>query len=358
MGWGILGSIADGVKNAGEWVGDHVSEAWGSAHECFSDAGDCFKSGNILGGIGNGFAGLSTGIVGTASGGLSVAAGDAISKTGVGSKIVEALGEDKLAETEHNKDIANGWKAIQEHWAMAGDHFKNGNIIGGLYNGAVGILGNVGNALTFGNAGRWGEALANKVENGQDLSVTEKLLNRIAKGNAESELLQEDLETNGRVGYANLLGTVDLGSLALDATAGAAFANIATAPLKQVGKESLKQGVKVATKETVATGAKEGAYISGSQWAKKTALNGLLAASAAHISGAAVNDMASDAAQHGIATAAAEQARKQLIYGDEKDAPVEVDDRLISKVEKPNSRGNEFSFDENSDSSADKEVGE
>ena len=321
--------------DACDWIGDHVSKAWDAADECLSDAGKCFKSGNILGGIGNGFAGLATGLFGTATGGLTVAAGDAVASTGVGESLVETLGDYKLGEEERNEKCAQGWKDVQKYWDMAGDHFKNDNIMGGLYTGAMGLLGNVGNALTLGQAGSWGQSLADRIDfdaegegikfkDGVDPWFIEKILARTAKGNADSEVLQEQCEARGQTGRANLYGTIDCASLALDAWTGASFAHIATAPLKQIGKEGLKQGIKVGTKEVtkevVAEGAKEatkvavkeGVYLTGKQWAKKTLFKGALTLSTAQICSAEVNQMIKDTQKDNFATAVFNEGTKQL----------------------------------------------
>ena len=202
MGW---------FGDACDWIGDHVSKAWDAADECLSDAGKCFKSGNILGGIGNGFAGLATGLFGTATGGLTVAAGDAVASTGVGESLVETLGDYKLGEDERNEKCAKGWKDVQEYWSLAGDRFKNGNIMGGIHKGLMGVLGNAGNCLTLGQAGRWGQSLVDRINNGEDVGTAGRLLDTIAQGSASSEITQEALEANGHVGKANLLGGLDLG---------------------------------------------------------------------------------------------------------------------------------------------------
>ena len=336
MGW---------FGDACDWVGDHVSEAWDAAGQCFSDAGECFKNGNILGGIGNGFAGIATGGLGTVSCGGTVALGDAIADTDFGGSVVETLGEYKLGEEERNEKCAQGWKDAQGYWALAGDHFKNGNIFGGIYSGTMGCLSNIGNGITLGQAGKWGEDLASHIDydavgdgvhfkSDYDPWFGERILARMAKGNADSEILQENCEAAGKVGYANLMGFVDCGSLALDVYTGASLTHIATAPLKQIGKEGLKQGVKVGTKEVVkdvtVAGAKEatkvavkeGIYITGKQWAKKTIGTALVTASVGQICSAEVNDIAKNGLGHQVA--------KQIdnVAGDAKELVDDVGDSL------------------------------
>ena len=348
--------------DACDWVGDHVSEAWDAAGECFSDAGECFSNGNILGGIGNGFAGASTGLFGTVSCGGTVALGDAIADTDFGGSVVEALGEYKLGEDERNEKCAQGWKDVQEYWSLAGDHFKNGNIMGGIYSGTMGVLSNVGNTITLGQAGSWGQDLADRIDfdaEGEDVKFKdgvdpwfgERILARIAKGNADSEILQEQCEAMGKTGYANLMGTIDCASLALDVWTGTSFTHIATAPLKQIGKEGLKQGIKVgtktATKEVVAEGAKEATKaavkesvnITAKQWAKKTLVKGAIALSAAQVCSAEANQIIKDTQEKNFATAVFNEVAKQAknVGGDAvelADDVVDATGAVIGKVSK------------------------
>ena len=312
-------------------LGDAFSEAWDFA----SDGWECIKKGNVIDGLGNWVTGAADAIGNTVTLGGAHAIGKQFAETDLGEAFGETLGEHKLGEEERNEKCAKGWKDVQKYWDMAGDHFKNGNIMGGLYSGTMGVLGNVGNALTLGQAGSWGQSLADRIDfdaegngvkfkDGVDPLFIERILARTAKGNADSEVLQEQCEAMGQTGRANLYGTIDCASLALDAWTGASFAHIATAPLKQIGKEGLKQGIKVGTKEVtkevVAEGAKEatkvavkeGVYLTGKQWAKKTLFKGALTLSTAQICSAEVNQMIKDTQKDNFATAVFNEGTKQF----------------------------------------------
>lgn len=323
----------------------NLGDAFSEVGDFFSDGWECMKNGNVLDGLGNWVTGAADAVGNTVTLGGAHALGESISDTAPMQAIGETLGEYKLGEEERNEKCAQGWKDAQGYWALAGDHFKNGNIFGGIYSGTMGCLSNIGNGITLGQAGKWGEDLANHIDydavgdgvhfkSDYDPWFGEKILARIAKGNADSEILQENCEAAGKVGYANLMGFVDCGSLVLDVYTGASLGHIATAPLKQIGKEGLKQGVKVGTKEVVkdvtVAGAKEatkvavkeGIYITGKQWAKKTIGTALVTASVGQICSAEVNDMAKNGLGHQVA--------KQIdnVAGDAKELIDDVGDSL------------------------------
>ena len=323
----------------------NLGDAFSEVGDFFSDGWECMKNGNVLDGLGNWVTGAADAVGNTVTLGGAHALGESISDTAPMQAIGETLGEYKLGEEERNEKCAQGWKDAQGYWSLAGDHFKNGNIFGGIYSGTMGCLSNIGNGITLGQAGKWGEDLASHIDydavgdgvhfkSDYDPWFGERILARIAKGNADSEILQENCEAAGKVGYANLMGFVDCGSLALDVYTGASLTHIATAPLKQIGKEGLKQGVKVGTKEVVkdvtVAGAKEatkvavkeGIYITGKQWAKKTIGTALVTASVGQICSAEVNDMAKNGLGH--------QVTKQIdnIAGDAKELVDDVGDSL------------------------------
>lgn len=323
----------------------NLGDAFSEAGDFFSDGWECMKNGNVLDGLGNWVTGAADAVGNTVTLGGAHAFGESISDTAPMQAIGETLGEYKLGEEERNEKCAQGWKDAQGYWALAGDHFKNGNIFGGIYSGTMGCLSNIGNGITLGQAGKWGEDLASHIDydavgdgvhfkSDYDPWFGERILARMAKGNADSEILQENCEAAGKIGYANLMGFVDCGSLALDVYTGVSLKHIATAPLKQIGKEGLKQGVKVGTKEVVkdvtVAGAKEatkvavkeGIYITGKQWAKKTIGTALVTASVGQICSAEVNDMAKNGLGHQVA--------KQVdnIAGDTKELVDDVKDGL------------------------------
>jgi hypothetical protein len=327
-------SFLSNLGDAFSEVGDFCSDGW-----------ECIKNGNVLDGLGNWAMGAADAIGNTVTLGGAHALGESISDTAPMKAIGETLGEYKLGEEERNEKCAQGWKDAQGYWALAGDHFKNGNIFGGIYSGTMGCLTNIGNGITLGQAGKWGEDLASHIDydavgdgvhfkSDYDPWFGEKILARIAKGNADSEILQENCEAAGKVGYANLMGFVDCGSLALDVYTGASLGHLVMAPLSQIGKEGLKQGVKIGTKEVVkdvtAAGAKEatkvavkeGIYITGKQWAKKTIGTALVAASVGQICSAEVNDIKKNGLGH--------QVTKQIdnVAGDAKELIDDVGDSL------------------------------
>ena len=307
----------------------NLGDAFSEVGDFFSDGWECMKNGNVLDGLGNWVTGAADAVGNTVTLGGAHALGESISDTAPMQAIGETLGEYKLGEEERNEKCAQGWKDAQGYWSLAGDH----------------CLSNIGNGITLGQAGKWGEDLASHIDydavgdgvhfkSDYDPWFGERILARIAKGNADSEILQENCEAAGKVGYANLMGFVDCGSLALDVYTGASLTHIATAPLKQIGKEGLKQGVKVGTKEVVkdvtVAGAKEatkvavkeGIYITGKQWAKKTIGTALVTASVGQICSAEVNDMAKNGLGH--------QVTKQIdnIAGDAKELVDDVGDSL------------------------------
>ena len=188
-------------------LGDAFSEAWDFA----SDGWKCIKKGNVIDGLGNWVMGAADAVGNTVTLGGAHAIGKQVAETDLGESIGEHLGEYKLGEDSRNDAASKGWKDVQEHWSLAADHFKNGNIMGGIHSGLMGTLGNIGNTLTLGRAGVWGERLSERVNNGEDVGTAGRLLDTIAQGSASSEITQEALEANGHVGKANLLGGLDLG---------------------------------------------------------------------------------------------------------------------------------------------------
>lgn len=317
-----------------KWIKKNVKKTWDCGAECFSDAAECFKNGNILDGVLNGAAGVATDVFGTATLGTTTAIGDALSDTADESVLMKPLIEHKMNEEANNERAAQAWKDTQEMYSLAGDHFKNGNIFGGIYQGTMGTLGNVGNGITLGQAGVWGEKLDEKIDyeaEGDGIQFKEdakvgaidKVLARMAKGRADSELLQQQCEELGKTGYANLMGAVDCGSLALDIVTGASLAHVASAPIKQITKEGLKQGTKtiakegvtIGTKTVVAEGAsevvKEAVKIPVKQWAKKAITKGVVTISVAQVCSSEVNSIIKDTQDGGIGRALTNQIIKQ-----------------------------------------------
>lgn len=298
------------MGNPLKWIKKNVKKTWDEGAEWFSDAGECFKHGNVWGGIVNGAAGVVTDVFGTATLGTTTAAGDALSDTIDESSIGEFLVERKLGEEERNEKCAQGWKDTQEYFSLAGDHFKNGNFFGGLYQGSMGVMGNVGNGVTLGQAGIWGENLEDAIDweaEGDEIKFKEgkenlatRYLARMAKGRADSEVLQQQCEELGMTGYANLMGAVDCGSLALDIYTGTSLIHVAKAPIKKIAGQGIKQAAKSATKKGV------------QQWVGTTVKKGLITASVAQICSAEVNSMIKDTQEGGIGHAVRNQLNKQM----------------------------------------------
>lgn len=150
-------------------------------------------------------------------------------------------------------NLKEGYGYAKEMYSLAADDFSSGNILGGVYDAAIGTLSGAGNTITLGGANAIGTAIADDVESG-DTNAIENVVDRVAKSQAESEILQEQLADQGNIGKANLLGGIDTASLALDIAGGVgvskAVGGLAKTTAKTVAKDTAKQTAKAAIKDT------------------------------------------------------------------------------------------------------------
>ena len=94
------------------------------------------------------------------------------------------------------------------------EHFKNGNIGGGIESLAMSGFNTLGNAVTYGGAHALGEYLADK--DSDDKNFVESKLEDMAKGRAENQVREENLEkiAHGEKGYQydddfNMISSID-----------------------------------------------------------------------------------------------------------------------------------------------------
>lgn len=94
------------------------------------------------------------------------------------------------------------------------EHFKNGNIGGGIESLAMSGFNTLGNAITYGGSHALGEYLADK--DSDDKNFVESKLEDMAKGRAENQVREENLEkiAHGEKGYQydddfNMISSID-----------------------------------------------------------------------------------------------------------------------------------------------------
>lgn len=126
--------------------------------------------------------------------------------------------------------LCDGYSNAGEIFGLAGDHFSNGNILGGLSQTVMGIGVGLGNTITIGYGTDWGNSLVDKTEEQEaaarrgekidNTNVFEDILLRMAREKADTEILQEHFEAEGDIGKANLVGGLALGSDALTLATG------------------------------------------------------------------------------------------------------------------------------------------
>lgn len=337
--------------------GEAMSEAGG----LISDGWKCIKKGNIADGLGNIVGGTASFAGNTLTLGGAHYVGEVIADTDFGESLGETVGKYKEGEEKRNEKAEQGWKDIGEVYKLGTDHFKNGNIMGGVWSYLYGSEMAIGNSITGGYAaGAWGQGLADdidfdaegdgvKFKEGVDPNVAQRIMARIAKGDADSEILQQNCEATGHLGYANLMGAVDTASLVVDVVAGANFTHVATAPVKGWVKAMAKEGVKEGTKQVVKAGAAEAAQQVATYgakkavkkatkkavtWGVKTATTGLVTLSTAQVCSAEVNTMVKDTKENGFFKAVTHAAVRQgaNMTGDAMELADDIADSTIGKA--------------------------
>ena len=211
-------------------------------------------------------------------------------------------------------NLQNAYENVGTRFQQAGDHFAKGDIAGGIGAGFNATMGAVGNTITFGGANALGNALAGTIEyDAKDNEVKIKdeykdnfgvraaLFITGADTEAQTELLEQQLEDSGEVGMANFVGGVDctfkdvdfipISKVAAPVTQGGkkliakgaeklgvkftskALTKVATDSVEEVGEkivqrvvkegveETLKDGTKLAVEKGVTTIAKDGVKI-------------------------------------------------------------------------------------------------
>ncbi len=185
-------------------------------------------------------------------------------------------------------NIAAGFSNATRMMQEAGKHFSNGNVWGGLGCGLAGLGGYAGNVITAGGAQALGQSTADKIDydaasggvtwkKGANATVFDEIVGKwIAAPKAESLIVQSKAEEEGNVGYANLLGFIDVGSTALDAvTIGCGVGALGTAGKAIIGKVAAKTGgkllAKTVAKEAATTTAEAVAKTAGKEAVTATA---------------------------------------------------------------------------------------
>lgn len=224
-------------------------------------------------------------------------------------------------------DMAAGYDTAGEIFEMAGEHFSNGNYLGGIGTGITATFTGIGNTITAGQANKWGEGVIDDIESG-DANQFEKILDRKAQSMAEAELLQSDLEEAGELGYANLMGGVDVGCYALDVVGGLGVTSAAKKAVsvtagkyitKKVAQEGVEQIAKTATKEVVGEVAEQAAKTATkevigevAEQTAKTATKEALEEIAEQTTKKAVKDTVANTAAKSFAEATASQVTKEV----------------------------------------------
>ena len=220
-----------------------------------------------------------------------------------------------------------------EMFSMAGESFANGNIMGGLHQGFLGVCSSAGNVITLGGANALGNAMSDYIDSdGNDKQtgvfdairdVSVNALNHVAKSEAESMLMQDDLvngvyneykydndkncyvidkdEDGNLKSYkavtkeekdefkklANTMGAVDVvgdvvdvvtagyGGKAITAIGKKASVEITQEVVEQTVKTSAKQGVKYLAKEGVEEVAEQGVKYIAKEGTKQIAKEGV-----------------------------------------------------------------------------------
>ena len=210
--------------------------------------------------------------------------------------------------------IVDGYKNAGEMFEWGAEQWGKGNYLGAASSFLTGTFAGVGNTITLGGANAIGENIADKVddveagkldENGDkvELNFAENIVAKIAKGNAESMILQDELADAGELGYANLLGGIDVASYALDFAGGMGLTQAGKQLVTGVAKTGVKQAVKTTVKETT-----EEIVEQGAKQAAKTAVKEVAEEGAEQVAKTAAKTAVKEIAEEG-----AEQAGKKIV---------------------------------------------
>ena len=241
-------------------------------------------------------------------------------------------------------NIAAGFSNATRMMQEAGKHFSNGNVWGGLGCGLAGLGGYAGNVITAGGAQALGQSTADKIDydaasggvtwkKGANATVFDEIVGKwIAAPKAESLIVQSKAEEEGNVGYANLLGFIDVGSTALDAvTIGCGVGALGTAGKAIIGKVAAKTGGKLLAK----TVAKEAATTTAEAVAKtagKEAIATTAEAAAKEAVTATAETVAKTAGKEAVTTTAETVAKEAVTATVEEVGKKTVASRLKSGI--------------------------
>jgi hypothetical protein len=341
------------------WLGDKYdaiiengTNAIENVVECYKNAGEHLKSGNLAGAIVSGTGATATAVGNLVTGGAANKIGEIISddlESGDANVVEEAIGKaaDASASYEDAMDewdekTAAGWSDSAEYISMAKEHFENGNWGYGIYNSLYGGLEMVGNSITLGSGAALGETIADKLDygstdaeavdnskwgtakEGESLNWAEKIISRWAKGEADSIILEENLESNGdtkSLAYANLYGVAETANLALTAVSGASLLSAGkqmakSAAASVTGKELVSASAKKAgtevVKDTAEAGTKEAIEKTAEESSKTLAKGAIEGAAEKEVSAVATEAGTKEIAEKAIETSTKEAVEKTV----------------------------------------------
>lgn len=218
------------------------------------------------------------------------------------------------------KNMAGGYEDSVDMFKLAGESFSGGNVLGGVYQGAMGALNGLGNTISLGGAHAYGEKVwdsasskieitptyytyddgtpmhgyfgedgkivvcEDKFDDGsymyceiptgytemkkKDGAPARTLFEMYALSEASGQNYQRELVDDGKVGLANALGGVDTAGLVFDVVGGAALANSVKTSVKAAVKPAVSAIFKKAGQEAVEETAEAGATIAGKEAAE------------------------------------------------------------------------------------------